>query len=167
MQVTIAPLASPDELEAVLAIERESFTNPWTRAMHVADLENADVSHLFIARDDGGHAVGFCSFWIVLDELHVNNLAVRAAFRRCGVASRLLQHVLDEACQRGASRATLEVRRSNVAAIQLYERWGFSLSTVRLGYYTHPAEDALVLAHHDLSTARRDDSSPKRPSAST
>lgn len=153
MSIAIAPLESSDEIDDVLAIEGASFTNPWTRAMHVADLANRVVSQVFIARDERGLAVGFCSFWLVVDELHVNNLAVLPAHRRSGVASMLLARVLDEGSSRGAVRATLEVRRSNEAAIRLYSRWGFSISAVRRRYYTHPIEDALVLWREGLPVA--------------
>ena len=144
-QLSIEPLSSDADLEAVLAIEAESFTSPWTREMYVAELENVGVSFCYLARDDTRHALGFCSFWRVLDELHVNNLAVAHAYRRRGIATALLTFVLNEGARLGAHRATLEVRRSNDAARQLYERLGFVAAGVRRAYYTNPAEDALVL----------------------
>jgi ribosomal-protein-alanine N-acetyltransferase len=141
----IEPVASPADIDAILAIEEASFTNPWTRAMYLAELENPDVSYCFLAKDPEGAVAGFCSFWRVLDELHINNLAVSPEHRRRGVASALLMHVLREGAARGATRATLEVRRSNEQARALYERFGFAVAGVRRGYYTNPREDALVL----------------------
>ena len=102
-----------------------------------------------------GRAVGFCSFWRVLDELHINNLAVLPDCRRTGVGSALLTRALREGIARGARRATLEVRRSNEAARQLYERFGFVVAGVRQSYYSHPVEDALVLWRE--SSARREE----------
>jgi ribosomal-protein-alanine N-acetyltransferase len=87
----------------------------------------------------------------VLDELHINNLAVLPAFRRKGVAGALLEHVLKEGSALGARRATLEVRRSNEAARRLYERLGFTVTGIRRGYYTNPVEDALILWRDDLA----------------
>ncbi len=150
MSVVITPLQSIDEIDDVLAIEQASFTNPWTRSMHEADLANRDVSHVLMARDETGRAIAFCSFWIVQDELHVNNFAVVPDRRRAGVASQLLQAVLVEARRLGAVRATLEVRRSNDAAIRLYSRWGFLQAGIRRGYYTAPEEDALILWREGL-----------------
>jgi ribosomal-protein-alanine N-acetyltransferase len=150
MTVQIAALDSIEEIDEVLEIEHSSFTNPWTRAMYEADLENREMSHVFIARDETRRALAFCSFWIVLDELHVNNLAVLPERRREGLASQLLQAVMVEAGRLGAVRATLEVRRSNEAAIRLYSRWGFLPSGVRRGYYSAPNEDALVLWREGL-----------------
>jgi [ribosomal protein S18]-alanine N-acetyltransferase len=134
-----------DDIDDVLAIEEAAFTNPWTRAMYVAELDNQDVSYCYLARDADRRAVGFCSFWRVLDELHINNLAVRPELRRAGIGSFLLSFVLKTGAELGARRATLEVRRSNEAARMLYERFGFTVAGVRADYYSKPVEDALVL----------------------
>ena len=151
--MTIEPLASEADIEAIIAVEHASFTNPWTREMYVAELENRGVSFFFVARDDRRHIVGFCAFWRVLDELHINNLAVLPEARRGGVASALLRRVLAEGAKLGARRATLEVRRSNEIARRLYERFGFSVAGVRRGYYSQPTEDALVLWREPLDSA--------------
>jgi len=142
--LAIEPLTSERELDAVLAIEERSFTNPWTREMYRSEMANEGVSFLFLARL-GETAVGFCSYWRVLDELHINNLAVDPAWRHHGVGAALLEHVLSDAGRRGAARIILEVRRSNLAARRLYERFGFTVAGVRHDYYTQPVEDALVL----------------------
>ena len=73
----IEPLSTPDEIDAILAIEQASFTNPWTREMYVAELKNAGVSFFYLARDKGRQIVGFCSVWRVLDELHIQRRAKR------------------------------------------------------------------------------------------
>lgn len=148
----IEALTSLADLEAVMEVEHASFTNPWTRDMYLADLSNTGVSHMLLAREDAGRVIGFCAFWHVLDELHINNLAVSPASRRGGVASALLTRVLTDGVSRGATRVTLEVRRSNEAAQRLYGRLGFTVAGVRLGYYSQPVEDALVLSR-DLTVA--------------
>ena len=141
----IRPLSSEADIDDILRIESISFTNPWTREMYLSELEHRDVSFFYIARDAVGEAVGFCSCWLVLDEIHINNLAVLPEQRRSGVASALIEHVLKEGGARGAHRATLEVRRSNEPARKLYEKFGFTVTGVRRGYYTRPDEDALIL----------------------
>ena len=141
----IEPLIDPRQIDDVLTIEESSFTNPWTREMYQAELDNRGVSYCYAAKDDEGTIVGFCSFWRVVDELHINNLAVTPSRRRSGVATALLRRVLSEGIALGATRATLEVRRSNEAARLLYERFGFAVTSVRRAYYTKPVEDALVL----------------------
>ena len=89
--------------------------------------------------------MGFCCFWLVLDEIHISNLAVRAECQGRGYGSALLEHVLEVGASRGARRATLEVRRSNAAARRLYERLGFEVAATRPNYYINPREDALIL----------------------
>lgn len=145
----IDPLTSAADLDGVLAIEEASFTNPWTREMYLAELARPADAFCFVARDHLGAIVGFCSFWRVVDEIHINNLAVAPRFRRTGVASALLTRVLDEAIRLGARAATLEVRRSNAAALALYARFGFAVSGIRRNYYTSPEEDALILWRRD------------------
>jgi [ribosomal protein S18]-alanine N-acetyltransferase len=151
----IEPLTSAEELDGVLAIEEASFTNPWTREMYLAELANPGVSFCYLARNMKRETIGFCSFWRVADELHINNLAVVPEQRRAGVATALLDHVLKEGARLGAVRATLEVRRSNEPARELYERFGFSVAGIRRGYYTKPVEDAIVLWRDGLEAGGR------------
>lgn len=148
----IEPISSLSDLDEILAIEVASFTSPWTREMYLAELDNVGVSFCYTARDDSGKILGFCSFWRVMDELHINNLAVAPEHRRCGVATALLGFVLNEARKLGVHRATLEVRRSNDAARHLYERFGFAAAGVRRAYYSNPVEDAIVLWREDLKS---------------
>jgi len=145
MDCFIQPVTSERDIDDLLRIESIAFTRPWTREMYLSELEHRDVSFFYIARDPVGEAIGFCSWWLVLDEVHVNNFAVLPEHRRSGVASRLLERVLADGAARGAYRATLEVRRSNEAALRLYEKFGFAVTAVRRNYYSHPEEDALIL----------------------
>ena len=149
----IEPLALPSDLDTILEIEQASFVNPWTREMYLAELENRGVSYCYVVRNASHRVVGFCSFWRVLDELHINNLAVAPEHRGAGAGTALLHAVLREGARMGARRATLEVRQSNEAARRLYERLGFSVAGVRRGYYTKPVEDALVLWKERLADA--------------
>ena len=151
MRWQIDALTSPDQIDEVLAVEEASFSHPWTREMYLSELQNRGVSFCFFARGESGRVVGFCSFWRVLDELHINNLAVLPDVRREGIASALLARVLQEGASLGARRATLEVRRSNEPARLLYERFGFSIAGVRRAYYSDPIEDALILWRDGLA----------------
>jgi [ribosomal protein S18]-alanine N-acetyltransferase len=148
----IEPISSLSDLDEILAIEVASFTSPWTREMYLAELDNVGVSFCYTARDDSGKILGFCSFWRVRGELHINNLAVAPEHRRRGVATALLGFVLNEAQKLAVRRATLEVRRSNDAARHLYERFGFAAAGVRRAYYSNPVEDAIVLWREDLKS---------------
>ncbi len=145
---------SERDLDDIVAIEAASFTNPWTRDMYVRELQNPDVSFLYVLRVPGAGVVGFCSCWLVLDEVHINNVAVREDFRGRGIGKALLEHVLEAGARRGAERATLEVRRSNTPARRLYERLGFEVAATRPNYYVSPPEDALILWRGALKAAR-------------
>ncbi len=81
---TIERTLSDRDLDEIVAIEKASFSNPWTREMYVRELQNPDVSFLYVLRTPGEGVVAFCSFWLVLDEIHINNLAVRDDFRGRG-----------------------------------------------------------------------------------
>ncbi len=147
----IEPLAGDADLDGVLEVEAESFNNPWTREMYAWELQNRAVCHIYVARTPGCAVAAFCAFWLVFDEIHINNVAVRPAYRGHGVGGRLMAHVLAEARRLGASRATLEVRASNVGARRFYERLGFAVEGRRRNYYSDPVEDALILWWRDPS----------------
>ncbi len=145
MTFTIEALAGDRDLEGVLEVEEESFANPWTRDMYAWELQNRAVCHIYVVRTAEHTVGGFCAFWLVFDEIHINNVALRPELRGQGLGTALMRYVFDAARRLGARRATLEVRASNVRALRLYERLGFSISGTRRRYYTNPVEDALIL----------------------
>jgi ribosomal-protein-alanine N-acetyltransferase len=142
----IEPLDPGRDLDSVVALDAESFSAPWTRAMYEEFLANSDVSHIWVVRGMGGQVVAYCSFLTVLDEVHINNLAVRAEQRRRGLASALVRRILRDGVAGGVGLAVLEVRRSNAAARRLYAELGFQERGVRRNYYAAPTEDALLLS---------------------
>ncbi len=145
MNYRFEPLNGDADLDGVLDVEGESFTNPWTRDMYAWELQNKSICHIYVVRMDDCRVAGFCAFWLVMDEIHINNVAMRPQFRQQGIGTALLQHVLAEARTLGARRATLEVRASNDGARRLYERLGFYVAGTRRNYYSNPVEDALIL----------------------
>lgn len=145
----IEPLDDEVDLEGVLEVESESFTSPWTRDMYTWELQNRSVCHILVVRTPECRVAGFCAFWLVFDEIHINNVAMRPTFRGRGLGTSLMHHVLAEGRRLGARRATLEVRASNEGARRLYERLGFYVAGTRRHYYTNPVEDALILWRDD------------------
>jgi len=143
--VTVERLATAADLDGVLAIEDASFNNPTTREWYEAELLRPEVCFIYVLRTDESPVAAFCAFWRVVDQIHINNLAVRPECRGRGLATRLLEAVMAEAVQMGVQSATLEVRRSNEPALRLYAKAGFVEAGVRRNYYTQPVEDALVL----------------------
>jgi ribosomal-protein-alanine N-acetyltransferase len=151
MTFVIERLQTSADLDAVIEIEHASFNNPTTRAWYESELERPDVCFVYLIKVSSSPAearrvAGFCAFWRVVDQIHINNLAIRPEDRGRGLGRALLARVLDDAAGLGAPDATLEVRRSNVAARRLYEGAGFTLTGVRTSYYTKPIEDALILS---------------------
>jgi ribosomal-protein-alanine N-acetyltransferase len=147
VNVVVERLRSAADLEAVLDIEQASFNNPTTREWYENELRRPDVCFVYVLRlAPAAPVAGFCAFWRVIDQIHINNLAIHPDFRGQGLARTLLTRVLEDAAAIGAPYATLEVRRSNVAARKLYEQAGFKLAGVRTSYYTNPIEDALILS---------------------
>jgi [ribosomal protein S18]-alanine N-acetyltransferase len=147
---SITRLAGDEELDRVVEIEAASFSKPWTREMLVRELRHSDVTRVYVVKLADRRLVAFCACWLVMDEVHINTLAVEASMRRRGIAKALLEHVLADVIGAGALQATLEVRRSNTAALRLYDRLGFVVAAVRPKYYADPEEDGLILWRHDL-----------------
>lgn len=142
--LTITRAGADDDLSEISALQARTFTNPWSAESLRWELANTDVARLYVMRQ-GGRVVGYLACWIILDELHINSLAVDPDLRRQGLATTLLRAVCRDAVAAGATKATLEVRRSNRPATALYERLGFAVEGVRVGYYEQPSEDALIL----------------------
>jgi [ribosomal protein S18]-alanine N-acetyltransferase len=135
--------ATVADLDAIDEIERASFPAPWPRETFAAELDRS-WARIDVARDASG-IIAFCNYWLVTTELHVLAIATRPDERGKGIARELLAHVLATGKTAGCTLATLEVRRSNTAAIALYEHAGFKLVHVRSRYYQDDNEDALVM----------------------
>ena len=146
MNPIVERLRDDADLDGVIAIEQLTFNNPTTRAWYQNELLRPDVCYVFVLRTSDAPVAGFCAFWKVVDQIHINNLAIHPAKRQRGLGTFLLARVLEEATALGAPNATLEVRRSNEPARRLYEGAGFTIVGVRTSYYTHPIEDALILS---------------------
>ena len=146
--IRVAPIAG-DHLEEVVAIERRSFSDPWSRAMFLSELEvgGGTYARAALMADKKGNesVVGYAFAVLVMDEAHLGNLAVDTGYRRKGVAQRLLGDLVAEARQRGVRRITLEVRESNGLARTFYARNGFIDIAMRKSYYQNPVEDAIVM----------------------
>lgn len=134
----------PRDLGDVLEIERVSYPAPWSRAMFAAELAKPGSLALG-AYLESGELVGYAVASRYVDAWHVMNVAVAPAYRRRGIASVLLERLLEVTGDDPRRGHTLEVRVSNVAAIRLYERLGFERKGVRRAYYTDNREDALIM----------------------
>ena len=141
-----------DDVPALAALEAACFTHPWTPAQVREEVARDPPDMVLVVEgpgSPGGAPAGiraYGSFRLVLDEMHVMNVAVDPGFRRHGLARRLLAFAMARAARAGARRALLELRAGNREALALYESLGFERLGLRRGYYGEPTEDALVLA---------------------
>lgn len=138
-----------DDIDQVVAVERQAFPVPWSRAAFEIELTENSLAHYLVAEVDGA-VVGYCGMWIILDEAHLTNVAVLAEFRGQGIGRCLLTTLMEYARLQGATCMTLEVRRSNSAAQRLYGRLGFVARGLRRQYYTDTAEDAVIMWRDSL-----------------
>lgn len=97
--------------------------------------------------------IGISGFWIMVDEAHINTIAVRNAYRRQGIGEWLLIFLIDMAKQLQANTITLEVRVSNKEAQELYRKYGFREVGIRRRYYTNDGEDALIMTTDTMTSA--------------
>ncbi len=139
--VSLRPCTEAD-LPAILSIERASSSPAWTRPAFVHELLNQHGR--FVVAEHQGRVVGYVCSWLIIDEAHILNIAVRPDCRQRGTGQALLRQTLAHARQVGARRATLEVRRSNRAAIGMYRKFGFETVGVRHKYYAN-GEDGLLM----------------------
>lgn len=139
----IAPATAAD-LDALVELELHAFPRAKGRAQLAAELANPLARIAVVRAPD---VVAYCNFWIVAvaGELHIMSIATHPDHRRAGLGAALLGHALAAGRAAGCTLATLEVRKGNVAAIALYERFGFATVHVRRGYYEDNGEDGLVM----------------------
>lgn len=142
VEVKISKL-TPKDLEKIIKIEKASFDSPWTRNAFLRDLEHNKRAFYLKASVDNNIAA-FIGCWLILDVLHIVNLAVLPLYRRQGIAGRILNEALDYGRSIGAHSATLEVRTENAAAINLYKKFNFTAEGVRPDYYGSGC-DALIM----------------------
>ena len=158
--ITIKDMRKED-IDEILEIEKVSFPSPWSREAFLTELKERDSSHFLVAKSEG-RVVGYAGFWLIIparscrteaggDEAHITNLAVHPSYRRKKIGERLIRFLLKLAISKGAKRATLEVRPSNLAAQNLYQKFGFEIKGVQKGYYNDTGEDALIMWNKNLT----------------
>ena len=175
----IRPMAEAD-IHQVAEIERESFPSAWPATAYRRELANRlaryvvvfDRSHeppaatpsrrrrlldLFRRNDEPApttdYIVGYVGVWLLVDEAHIVAIAVRDAYRRQGLGELLLAEALELALANRQEAVTLEVRRSNVGAQTLYEKYGFLKVGVRRRYYSDNHEDAVIMSTPPIHSA--------------
>ena len=133
-----------EHVTQVAAIEAESFPAPWPLRAFIQEILQNSLAHYLVALRQGKVA-GYAGLWLILDEAHITNVAVRPDLRGTGIGRLLMEQLVARAVSLGAHKMTLEVRVSNVAALTLYESLGFRRTGVRPRYYQDTGEDAVIM----------------------
>jgi len=134
---------TPEHAQGIYGIEVESFSDPWSVESIKTEISSPN-SVCFVAVLEN-KVIGHVSMRHIIDEGHINNIAVSKNNRQNGVGSLLLNTLINAAVERNITALTLEVRASNTAAISLYQKYGFETYGYRKNYYSLPTEDAAIM----------------------
>jgi len=134
------------DLDAIMKIEQESFTLPWSRDSYRGELINQFANYLVC--DCEGDIAGYVGAWIVFEDAHITNIAVGKSFRNKGLGTMLMQEIEKIARSKKALRILLEVRPTNISALTMYEKLGYVKTGIREAYYSDNGEDALIMTKY-------------------
>ena len=139
--------ATENDIDALLILERQCITPPWTEGALLSEIYNNDTVFLVSERqdEDAGQIAGFAVLRLIGEDAELFQIVADLNYRREGIATHLLNQVIKDAKNTGVTRLFLEVRVSNDAAIALYERFGFTSISLRKLYFIEPIEDARVM----------------------
>jgi ribosomal-protein-alanine N-acetyltransferase len=143
--VLLSPVRTKD-LETIISIENNSFSQPWKRQAIIDELACPDASQYVAKTRSNSAVIAYIFVRFLMDEMHIMKIAVAPQWRNRGAGSALLHAMQAEGRRRGAATVLLEVRPSNMAAIRLYEKAGFQTIGVRPDYYPKTRETALVMS---------------------
>lgn len=131
------------DINQICELEKKCFSEPWSFNLIRSGVGSpVDTYFVYEAR---GEILGYSVMRILADEGEIQRIAVLPAYRRQGIARKLMDAMMISARRRGARAMALEVRESNLGARRLYISYGFKQEAVRRGYYHNPAEDAVIM----------------------
>lgn len=142
-----------DDISAVIDLDQKSFSLPWPERSFRFELTDNPASRCWVAELDG-KIVGMIVVWLIVDEAHVATVATHPDYRRRGIGKRLLAHALRHMMQDGARSSFLEVRESNLAAQEMYRKFGYEARGRRRRYYRDNDEDAILMNLDRLDAER-------------
>jgi len=136
---------SKENIDKIIEIEQSAYgKHHWSRESFLNELSN-NLSVYFGAFDDKNNLLGYGGCWVIIEEAHITNVAVLPDFRRQNIGETILNSIIKHCYENGVKYLTLEVRVSNIAAIGLYEKYGFKSLGTRKHYYQDNDEDALIM----------------------
>ena len=140
---------SLDDVPDVVQLDQISFSLPWPERSFRYELTDNPASRCWVAEVDG-RVIGMIVGWMLVDEMHIATIATHPDYRKQGIASRLLSHVLLQSIDEGARTSFLEVRESNLAAQEMYRKFGYEKTGRRRRYYRDNDEDAVLMVLKSL-----------------
>jgi len=152
-EITVGLMTEAD-IDAIHEIEVACFKTPWSKESFLREVNENACARYVVLREDGV-PIAYAGVWFILDEGHITNIAVPPDKRRMGYGERVCREMIQLAADSGMNWMTLEVRRSNKAAQDLYHKLGFIDVGYRKRYYEN-TEDALVMALEHLPEANPD-----------
>lgn len=180
LPIRVEPMTVSD-LGDVLSIERSAYPSPWSARAYEYELRYNEMAHYFVARPNSPraarstsngvwswlkralrppqangvtpHILGYVGYWLMAGEAHISTIAVRPELRGRSYGELLLAYTIQDAAQRSAHIATLEVRVSNQFAQALYLKYGFEKVGMRKAYYSDNNEDAYIMTTPTLNSA--------------
>lgn len=132
------------DAQFIAEIERSCFSTPWS----AEQIEKSEDTTVFFLARDGEKVVGYGGMYTVLDEGYVTNIGVLPEYRRKGIGSKIVKELINFSIEKSLSFITLEVRVSNVAAIELYKSFEFLAVGRRKNFYRNPQEDAFIMTRY-------------------
>lgn len=134
-------------IDGVWEVEKLCFTTPWSKESFEKEVTDNNFAFYLVVLDPqkDDKVIAYVGSWLILDECHITNVAVHPEYKRQGIACGLLKILQDTVKLRGILRITLEVRKSNDPAKDLYKKLGFYEEGIRKGYYSDNNEDAIIM----------------------
>jgi ribosomal-protein-alanine acetyltransferase len=132
------------DIDDVLEIEKRSFATPWSRQAFESEIGKNLCARYIVARINGKVA-GYAGMWLIIDECHITNVAVHPDYRGMHIGDAMMKYLVNTGMAKGVTTMTLEVRKTNYVAQNLYKKYGFEPVGVRQKYYGDNGEDAIIM----------------------
>lgn len=136
-------MMNKSHIDGIMEIEKESFAIPWSRSSIEKELKNNFA--IYAVAIENNKVLGYGGMWHVVNEGHITNIAVHKDYRRKGIGQAIIEKLVEIAEEKEMIGLTLEVRKSNTPALELYKKNGFKLEGIRPEYYEDNKEDAYIM----------------------
>lgn len=148
-------LMNKEDIAQVVELEKQTFSRPWTKENFLESFQVPDAFFIVAQEVKSKQIVGYCGIYQSYELGNITNIAVQSEWRKMGIASHLLQKLFELGNELGMQTFVLEVRVSNIPAIQLYTKHGFQKAGIRKNFYAEPIEDAYIFEKHHIAFQNR------------